>query len=116
MRKWSFKLLKDDWSPSATDLPPVINPPGLSAERQWYLYDNIREYCPPHCQDVVCPLPQVPKPGSVPSSPTWDPPAEATPLSPPPQASATTLAPPPAKRQRVCSVCGEVGHNTGRHC
>ena len=36
----TVELLKD-WEPS-TDLPDVIPPPGLSAERQWYLYDHIR--------------------------------------------------------------------------
>jgi hypothetical protein len=29
-----FDLLKDNWQPSATELPPVIQPSGLSSERQ----------------------------------------------------------------------------------
>ena len=37
-----------------TDLPPVVTPSGLSAERQWYLFDSIQEYCPETCRDDVC--------------------------------------------------------------
>ena len=53
-----FDLLKDNWQPNATELPPVIQPSGLSSERQWYLYNSIREFCPPEYQDLVCPRPQ----------------------------------------------------------
>ena len=53
-----INLLKDiSWAPSAHQLPPVIIPMGLSAERQQYLYDKIREFCPPEKQDSVCPKP-----------------------------------------------------------
>ena len=54
----TITLLKD---PSQTqtlgELPDVIVPPGLSLEWQWYLYDKIREFCPDHCKDLVCPRP-----------------------------------------------------------
>ena len=30
----------------SSELPPIIPPIGLTSERQWYLYDKIREYCP----------------------------------------------------------------------
>ena len=33
------------WKPSQHQLPAVITPPGLSLERQWYLYNIIREFC-----------------------------------------------------------------------
>ena len=98
-----FKLLKDDRSPSATDLPPVITPPGLSAERQWYLHDSIRDYCPDYCKNVVCPLPSVPKPrSSAPPSPTRAPVEEE---------ESPEYQPRPSKRSCTCSVCGETGHN-----
>ncbi|KAI0230529.1 hypothetical protein LSAT2_019139 [Lamellibrachia satsuma] len=32
-------------------------PPGLNVHRQWYLDDNIREFCHPNCVDVTCPEP-----------------------------------------------------------
>ena len=57
-------LRSSTWSPSPSQLPSLIQPLGLSPERQWYLYDHIREFCPEHAKDVVAPLPQVPKPGS----------------------------------------------------
>ena len=34
-------LLKEAWKPVATDLPQIVEPPGLSADRQWYLYEKI---------------------------------------------------------------------------
>ena len=58
-----FTMLRNGWLPSPTDLPPVVAPPGVSPECQWYLFDSIREYCPSSCRDTVCPLPTVPRPG-----------------------------------------------------
>lgn len=43
-------------------LPRNIIPAGLSAERAWYLYEQIREHCDSDFQDVTCPKPTVPKP------------------------------------------------------
>ena len=52
----TINLLKDpSWRP--TDFPQQIIPPGLSLERQRYLYEKIREFCPAECQDLVCPQP-----------------------------------------------------------
>ena len=48
--------------PSA--LPPTIQPCGLTNERQWYLFDKIREFCPEQCCDLTCPRPTVPRPTS----------------------------------------------------
>ena len=54
-------LLKDvPWKPSKHDLPPIISPPGLSLERQWYLYNKLREFCSVEAKDLVCPLPGQP--------------------------------------------------------
>ena len=53
-----INLLKDtSWAPSVHQLPLVIISMGLSAERQLYLYEKIREFCPPEKQDSVCPKP-----------------------------------------------------------
>ena len=43
-------------------MPKIVAPPGLCAEREWYLYDQIREHCDTDFQDVTCPKPSVPKP------------------------------------------------------
>ena len=40
---------------------PVITPPGLSAERAWYLYDQIRQHCGEAGKDETCPLPSEPR-------------------------------------------------------
>lgn len=45
------------WKPDLQDLPPQIIPPGLTLERQWYLYQKIREFCPDDVKDIVCPEP-----------------------------------------------------------
>ena len=54
----TITLCKDpSWTPTPTDLPEYIVPPGLSLEHQWYLHDKIWEFCPDSCQDIVCPRP-----------------------------------------------------------
>ena len=46
-----INLVKEkDWKPAVDDLPAVILPPGLSLERRQYLFEKIREFCPPECQ------------------------------------------------------------------
>ena len=53
-----IQLVKNSsWEPNKDNLPPIIPPPGLSMERRQYLFEKIREFCPPHCQDLVCPDP-----------------------------------------------------------
>ena len=55
----SIQLLKHpSWKPTATHLPPVIIPNGLSLERQWYLFEKIREFCADEAKDLVCPKPK----------------------------------------------------------
>ena len=58
-----IKLAKDiTWSPSVNNLPELIVPPGLSLERQWYLFQKIREFCSDATKDEVCPKPLQPLP------------------------------------------------------
>ena len=47
----------DSWQPSPDELPPFVTPNGLSAERQQYLFEKIREFCPNDKKDIVCPRP-----------------------------------------------------------
>ena len=58
----SFNLLKPSWTPSEQEMPDIIQSNGLSAERQWYLFDHIRQYCPDEYKDITCPRPVAPKP------------------------------------------------------
>ncbi|KAF6027391.1 hypothetical protein EB796_014291 [Bugula neritina] len=49
--------------PAADLLPTAISSKGLDLQRQWYLYEQIREFCKPeYTQDLVCPRPSFPKP------------------------------------------------------
>ena len=42
----NFRMLVDRrWTPSPDELPAQIPPVGLSNERKWYLYNQIREFC-----------------------------------------------------------------------
>ena len=118
----TVKLLKNQWKPIATDLPPVLQPSGLSADRQWYLYDKIRPFCGLGFKDITCPLPEVPR-----SNRTPDITPVVSPVSSPTrggsqQISTTasdkshttqerTESSPPAKRARICTNCGRPGHN-----
>ena len=55
-----LQLLRDEWKPAATELPPVLPPPGLTLERQRYLYHHIWDYCTESTKDTVCPRSQQP--------------------------------------------------------
>ena len=57
-------LLKSTNRIIPSNLPPQIFPKGLSAERQWYLYQKIRPFCRIECRDKTCPLPEVPQPNT----------------------------------------------------
>ncbi len=57
-----YRLLTDDsWVPSAGELPDVVSPSGLSEEHQWYLHDQIRDFCREGTEDLACSLPAVPR-------------------------------------------------------
>ena len=95
----TITLLRDaTWSPSPAELPQLLYPSGLSNERQWYLYEKIRDFCSDDTKDIVCPLPCMPR-------------SSATPL---PSPSRPTISfsgeEPPTKKQRVCGNCGRTGH------
>lgn len=67
-----FSLLKHPWSPRSEDLPDTVPPRGLTADRQWYLFEQIRPFCPEEAKDVTCPRPRVPKPGRATPAPEND--------------------------------------------
>lgn len=99
-----FDLMKSSppWCPDPTELPSVVPPKGLTADRQWYLHDYIRPFCEKDSdKDSTCPLPSVPKPNSRPGTP-----ARPTPVGD---------SEPPTKRRRLCGICKEEGHNS-RSC
>ena len=99
-------LLKEPWDVDSDTLPNIVPPHGLSIERQWYLYEQIRPFCPDEDKDTVCPLPLSPKPGG---SRRGTPHPEApTPSHPDGEMPAATPQP---KRRRLCGVCHEAGHN-----
>lgn len=63
----SIELLKKEFLADREnlfmDLPEELFPQGLSAERQWYLYDQIRMHIPDlKDQEATCPRPQADKP------------------------------------------------------
>ena len=106
-------------------LPDVIQPKGLDAKRQWYLYEQIRIFCPTNLQaDMTCPKPLVPRHSSE---------EEAKATKPSPSRGATTDVIPSSKRKcvpgstllntspmgpstskkkpRKCTLCGQIEHN-----
>ena len=95
-----FRLLKDDWIPNPDVYPDVVTPKGLSLERQWYLYDSIRQFCPEEDKDITCPLPTRPKPVSRSGTPI---PTGAASLTGESSHTESPRMAPPAKR-----LCGTV--------
>jgi len=51
-----YSLVKKS-APSTSQYPAVIQPPGLSNERQAYLYREIREFVAEEHRDLACPRP-----------------------------------------------------------
>ena len=45
----------ESWFSSSSDLPEPVYPASLSLQRQWYLYNNIAEYCREAVREKVCP-------------------------------------------------------------
>ena len=59
----SYQLLKNPsvLPPPPADLPQPLSPPGLSYQRQKYLYENIRQFCAQDDRaDLTCPMPENP--------------------------------------------------------
>jgi len=52
-----FNMLKGPISNLPRQGAQQIIPPGLPLQRQWYLFNQIREFVKDHLQDVVCPRP-----------------------------------------------------------
>lgn len=62
----TFSLLRNGAHIEAGVMPQEVHAPGLDADRQWYLYDNIRQYFRSDtATDKACPLPKIPKSSSV---------------------------------------------------
>ena len=62
LKEEEVELLKNSWEPVPRELPPILQPKGLSDERQWYLYEQVRQFCTDDCQDLVCSRPATPNP------------------------------------------------------
>ena len=111
--EWStVELVKSAaWCPSSTLLPDVVEPKGLDAKRQWYLYDKIRPFCT-EGKDITCPLPSCSKPAG--SSNNCQEASSSSPSRVVPQVHPTpsSTTQPPAKKRRVCGNCGQAGHNS----
>ena len=97
-----INLIKDDWHPSASELPDIVPPKGLGEVRQWYMYHRIREFVDDKHKDATCPKPSDPGAAtstttssslSSLSSSTGPSATTATTVSSPAHSSATTTAP-----------------------
>ena len=64
-----FTLFPADIAINSTP-PPGMIPPGLSLEKQWYLFDCIRQFVKEEEKDTVCPRPSAAKPSAAKPSAT----------------------------------------------
>ena len=109
----TLNILKVDAERVNDDLPAVVPPKGLSSERQWYLYDKIRQYCREECKDLTCPLPESPRPAgsSRQSTPGID---EEPEIGMEIEVPSAIDSSEPTRRKRQCGNCGQYGHNRRR--
>ena len=108
-----IELLTDpNWRPSASELPQVVTPAGLSKERQQYLYEKIREFCPEYACDLVCPNPDETtdsKPTETATSSQGRDELEGQNEGRADEVDQPT--PKPTKKPRLCFNCKNSGHN-----
>ncbi len=119
----SINCLKNpnDKSIDSSLFPEVLEPKGLDAKRQWYLYEQIRQFCPSNLQaDFTCPKPEVPKPMADDTTQRSVPQPNPREVNrkrkhPPVTDSSSSKSQLPQKVSRKCSGCGLTGHNV-RSC
>ena len=104
--KFNFLKRTAPWSADPTEYPVQITPKGLSAERQWYLYDQICEFCPEEDQNITCPEPTVPRPTSRVGTPVNDP------MDGGDEEETSSPQLPPTKKIQRCGTCRREGHNS----
>lgn len=96
-------IFKDTFS--IDEMPEVIQPQGLSYDRQKYLYEKIRQFVPPESQDILCPKPYLR---------TSQDPLENLPqvllTQSQPSCSGVQSLPNTKRKKPTCTYCGEVGH------
>lgn len=103
---------------SIVGLPEPTEISGLSLQRQWYLFENIRQHCKSTLTaDITCPQPLQPKPGSsslaTGTSEAAAPEALTSRMATTSNSTATPL--PHTKRTVTCGICKAKGH-TKRTC
>jgi len=101
----TFHMLRQpDFAFPLGEMPEPTANKGIPLDRQWYLYEKVRPYCPEETADLVCPKPAEPKPAAAVHQP--DPAGDAT------AASASR----PSKRAKPhCSHCKQTGHRKSNH-
>ena len=97
----SFQMLRRrDFAFPEGEMPEPTENKGIPLDRQWYLFEKVRPYCPEETADLVCPEPAQPKPTGAAHQP-----------GPAGDATAATAAAGQAKRARpTCSHCKQPGH------
>lgn len=117
-KKFDLRKSTSSWCPDPSEYPTRVIPKGLSQERQWYLHDSIREFCPEEYRDITCPVPSVPRPRSRAGTPVDDAMDEAVgeeAVDSHDKEDFTSPLAPPTKKSRHCGTCRREGHNS-RSC
>ena len=105
-----FNKASQPWHPNPSENPSLVSAKGLSAERRWYLFDSIRQFCPDEDRDITCPKPSFPKPGSRASTPLLDV-AMGSIVEDNGEELEIASPQPSKKKSRRCSNCKKEGHN-----
>ena len=114
MSQKEIELLTDpNWRPSASNLSEVVTPVGLSNERQRYLFEKIRKFCPEYAHDLVCPNPDETgaKTTETATSSQERDELEGQNEDRADETQVDPTTPKPTKKPRLCSNCKSSGHN-----
>lgn len=109
-----LKKASQPWCPNPSEYPSLVPAKGLTAERQWYLFDSIRQFCPEEDRDITCSESSLPRPRSRAGTPAVDT-ATSFVVEDNDEELPFTSHQPSKKKSRHCSNCRKEGHNT-RSC
>jgi hypothetical protein len=106
----TFTLLVDIEQTDNSE-PAVLQPVGLNPDRQWYLFEKIRDLVPSRAQEVICPKPQCRRHTFAETRKEQSTSKrKKTEMSDSESEDVPIVLPLSKRKPQTCSFCGETGH------